>query len=188
MRQPANTPLQTLVAALPDEALRPLVLALLQNGASAPAAEPATPPRRAARPRLVAKPRRGGWPKGKPRRGRPPKVETAAALEAKLAARRERNNAAARAKRSAAKVEHASTSAQQTADQASNGNGVTQPKPTAAMLWAHAATLSPKAPWKAVARELGTNEQQAVDCYRLRKFPPGVAADALALFLELSPS
>jgi hypothetical protein len=60
MRQPAiPSTLHTLIAALPDEALRPLVLALLQNGATTPAALPA----RAAQP--VAKKRPHGWPKGK---------------------------------------------------------------------------------------------------------------------------
>lgn len=59
--QPKPDPsfLQALLAAVPDKALRPLVLELL-NGA-AETAPPATPVRR----------RRRGWPKGKPRGRRP---------------------------------------------------------------------------------------------------------------------
>jgi hypothetical protein len=184
-RQPA--PLHILINALPDEALRPLLLELLATGTSAIAESIPGPARRASRPRQAAKRRHGGgWPKGKPRRGpgRPPKVETAAEMEAKLAARRERNNAIARARRAAARpataTDHGSDGA--------GGNGAARPRPTAAMLWAHAAALSPKTPWRAVARELGVNEAQALDSYRLHKVPPGITPDLLAHFLELSPA
>jgi hypothetical protein len=61
MRQPAS-PLDILLAAIPDEALRPLVLALVTNGSAAPRAPLADPP-----PPPAAK--RAGWPKGR-KRGR----------------------------------------------------------------------------------------------------------------------
>jgi hypothetical protein len=56
MRQPTS-PLHALIAAVPDEALRELVLELLLNGSS-PSAHP-------------VRRRRRGWPKGKPRGRRP---------------------------------------------------------------------------------------------------------------------
>jgi transposase len=77
MRQPTS-PLHALIAAVPDNRLRELVLELLQNGA-AQTAPPATEVRR----------RRRGWPKGKPRgrrgstrahQGLPPKARAAQAI------------------------------------------------------------------------------------------------------------
>jgi hypothetical protein len=186
MRQPPS-PLEIMIAALPDAALRPLVLALLQNGAIANTpVEPVRAPRRARRPLTViagAK-RRGGWPKGKPRGrgpGRPPKDPDAAAVDEKLLARRERAKLAARAKRAAAKAALA-------------GNGQEQAKPeakapvTAAVFWRHAETLAPTKPWRIVARELGANEQLALDCHRNHTIPPGLTASAIERFLETSPS
>jgi hypothetical protein len=91
MRPPSTTPttsaLVALVAALPDEALRPLLLELL-NGASASAGEPA--PAGALAPEV--RKRRRGWPKGKPRGRRP---STRAQDEGSTRAHQMKNGAAA---------------------------------------------------------------------------------------------
>jgi hypothetical protein len=105
MRQSAtSSPLRVLIKALPDEALRPLLLALLENGTSSslplttPPATEEPPLRRAYRCRAGSRPpgrRRGP--------GRPLKAD--AEMEAKQAARRARNAERAREKRAALKAE-----------------------------------------------------------------------------------
>jgi hypothetical protein len=66
------------------------------------------------------------------------------------------------------------------------GNGIVNTKVTPAQrLWNHAEVLSPKAPWKAVARALESKEQQALDAFRIKVIPPGVADDAVSRFLKL---
>jgi hypothetical protein len=202
MRQPANAILQALVDALPDEALRPLVLALLQNGASVSSpVEPAQAPRRTRTPRIViakAK-RRGGWPKGKPRKRGPgrPRLDADSAA-AKREARREPNNLLARERRAVARAARTGAS--------SGGNGAgkaaaapcisdVSPSPeagaaavTPARFWDHAKALAPTKPWRAVARELGINEAVALDCHRNGSLPPGLSVAAITRFLELPTS
>jgi hypothetical protein len=229
MRQPAATsPLHTLIAAVPVEALRSLVLELLLDGA----AETSAPSQKrdghhAAAPfdqRSGRSGRRRGWPKGKPRGGPglPPRARAAAAIAAhpektnraiadeigvsvqtvmraragfaakapgrpgrspkkvaakvdpKLAARRQREAARLRAKRAAAREAKVGNGAEKAAE-------VTP----AQALWQHAETLAPKTPWRAVAREFGTNEAQALNCYRAGTLPPGMTPAAIERFLEL---
>jgi hypothetical protein len=101
MRQPASSPatanvILTLVCALPDEALRPLLLRLLlQDGAAAPRETSDVS-------------RRPGWPKGKPRGKRrvkvaeptvEPIVRSPTVPDPKLAAQRVKDAAAKRRKR-----------------------------------------------------------------------------------------
>jgi hypothetical protein len=210
MRQPALTsPLQALVAALPDDALRPLIVKLLQNDASMPLTAPAEDqepsPRRATRPRRTAKPRRGRPPSGKRRgrprktidpdldakiiarrrreaaqtRGRPRKVDRD--VDPKLLARRERAKLQARAKRAAIKA----AAEAEYSNGASNGNGAPRPAITPVRLWQHAEVLMPKMPWRIVARELNVNEAQSLDAHRSRSLPPGVTVNAIERFLEL---
>jgi transposase-like protein len=85
MRQP----LQILVDAIPDAALRPLVLELLQNGAT-PTAPVASAPNKpdVAETTTPAPPAKhaGGHPRGSPNKAKAPTVETGAAKAAKLAA------------------------------------------------------------------------------------------------------
>jgi hypothetical protein len=132
--------------------------------------------------------------RGKPRRppiavkGREPgrrrkasKPETAAEAEARRAVRRARYAEVAQARR-AAKAKRAAAKAKT----GSNGNG--NAEITAAQaLWQHAEQLAPKTPWRAIAREFGTNEAQAQNCYRNRTLPPGMTASAVERFLELAP-
>src|SRR5262245_34011538 len=107
MRQPATAALQILVSAVPDAALRPLLIELLLLNGAAPSAsanehkrsddtEPAAP---------GPVKRGGGWPRGKPR-GR--KVETEAERTARLArhaaAQRVRDTEKRRQKRAAAQL------------------------------------------------------------------------------------
>ena len=49
----------------------------------------------------------------------------------------------------------------------------------------HAALLQAKAPWRAVALELGINNAVALDCYRTHTLPPGVTEAIVTRFLEL---
>ena len=51
-----------------------------------------------------------------------------------------------------------------------------------------AALLQPKAPWRAVALELGTNNAVALDAYRTHTFPPGITEATVTRFLELPVS
>jgi hypothetical protein len=108
MRQPATTPLQLVVDALPDAALRPLLLELLQNGATsaaplAPDAAEATTP-----PATPAPATRRGWPRGKPRGRKAAAGETEFArterLALKAAAQRQRDSEKRRQKRAAAQL------------------------------------------------------------------------------------
>jgi hypothetical protein len=155
-------------------------------GASTPVAidDAAPPDRKPAR-------RRGGWPAGKPR-GRPPKAAVAAAE--KRAAQAVRNAERKRQRRAAARAQR-ETAQQATADAgavkpatASNGtanNGTGGKKGEAARLWAHAAKIDSKCPWRAVASEFELNRQATLDAYRLHALPPGVTVDAVERFLEL---
>jgi hypothetical protein len=183
MRPRADSPaitsaLYTILAHVPDDRLRQLLLILLSTIADAPA--PAAAEAVPEKPRTMKRRSRRGWPKGKPR-GRPRKVEIAAAADqssyAKLRARRERDAAARRARRAA---------------KAANGNGrpTSMPKasclptPTGEALWAKAEALRPKDPWKAVARGLGLNEAVVLDAFRHRTVPPGAEDNAIARFIE----
>jgi hypothetical protein len=187
MRQPTNAILESLIAALPDKALRPLILALLQNGASADTpVEPMRTPRHARRPRIVAAraKRRGGWPLGKKRGPGRPRLDADTAA-AKLAARRDRNNELARARRAAARAARTGD----TGSGADNGSAkAVSAEVTPARFWGHAEALAPTKPWRIVARELGVNEQLALDCHRNRSIPPALGASAIERFLETSPS
>jgi hypothetical protein len=181
MRQPPAPPsaLHVLVAALPDTALRPLLMELLELGTltgTTPVVEPAERPRRPYRRRP------GSKPPGR-RRGRSTKAAETEALEAKRAARREQAKLWARRKRAAAK--QATTTDHGNGAGTSNGNDGTKPVVSPARFWAHAKTLQPKTPWRAAARELGTNEAQMLDCYRTHDLPPGITAGAIEKFLEL---
>jgi hypothetical protein len=46
----------------------------------------------------------------------------------------------------------------------------------------HAEALVPGKPWKAVAREFGTSEQQNLDAFRNKTLPPGMSEDAASRF------
>jgi hypothetical protein len=113
---PATSALYTLISAVPPERLRELVLTLMLDGAAPAEAAPA--PRRGA-----AKRRKPGWPKGRKRGPRAPiapaipsaadraKALALASVDERLAARRERTNAAKRAKRAAARGNGAASAA-----------------------------------------------------------------------------
>src|SRR5207342_309055 len=102
----AATPLQILVAAIPNAALRPLLIELLQNGAM-----PTAPLAPDAAETTTSPAARRGWPRGKPR-GRKAHRRKAAAgetefarterLALKAAAQRQRDSEKRRQKRAAA--------------------------------------------------------------------------------------
>jgi transposase len=109
--------------------------------------------------------------------------ETGAQAKTKLAAHRKRRaemQARWRAKRAAAKAAKAKA-------KAGNGsNGADAAATPTQAFWRHAEMLQPMGPWKAVAREFGTNEAQAKDCYRKAVLPPGLPAAAVERFLEVA--
>ena len=167
MRQP----LQILVDAIPNAALRPLLIELLQNGAM-----PAPPPTPDAAETTTPATRRRGWPRGKPRKTAAA-GETAAERTARLA-----RHAAAQRRRDSEKRRQKLSSA------SGNGNGGTgSAAALAAKLWQRATTLSPSAPWKAVVQEFGVNSALALDHFRRRSLPP-VAHAAVTRFVETAPA
>jgi hypothetical protein len=198
------SPLRVLVAALPDAALRPLLIELLQNGAMRKTATPAPAAPKAARP--APKPAPAKRSPGRPR-GRPSKA-------AVLARQRERDAALKREKRAAAAEAKKSNTAQTSTAKANGANGAGSRElrrerdrarhaaraaaigPSSAVaaaaeaasaktLWQHAEKLQPKTPWRAVARELGINDAVALDAHRIHKLPPGITGDALTRFLAV---
>ena len=69
---------------------------------------------------------------------------------------------------------------------AGNGAGVNGASAlSAAALWKHAAKLEPKAPWRAVVRELGVSDSAAQFAHRDQAMPPNVSPAAAARFLTL---
>jgi hypothetical protein len=178
MRQPALDPsmLETLIAALPNAVLRPLLLSLLgvAPAATAATATPASAPKSPAR-------KRRGWIKGRPRKAPPREadrlVNAMAAAEAKRAAdqRREKEAAARKAKR-AAKAGNG--------DGGKAGNGSSEPTP-AQRLWQRAEAMQPRAPWRAVRDAFNVNEALAHDCFKTRTVPPGIAHGAIERFLDI---
>jgi hypothetical protein len=199
MRQPATTSpatssaaLATLIAAVPIERLRALVLELMLNGASAATLElptPTPPAKRLYRRRSSSRPpgrRRGRTTiaaKSRRRRSRKSRPELEV-VDPKLIARRKSSREHMQRKRAAAKAAKAAAQG----SPIGNGNAPGKaPEITAVTFWQHAETLTPTKPWRAVARELGTNEAQALDCYREGKLIPGLTAHAIERFLALAP-
>jgi hypothetical protein len=105
----------------------------------------------------------------------------AAAVDPKLVARRQRAAERQRAARATARQAKAGSS---NGSGASGGNSA-KVAATAQALWRQAEALAPKTPWRAIAREFGTNEAQALDAYRTRSLQPGMTASAIERFLEL---
>jgi hypothetical protein len=176
MRQPTTTPLQAIVAAIPDDRLRPLLMELLQNGAAPkalPAQTPATP---------MPTKRRGGWPAGR-KRGRPSKTTTAKAAAA-LARQRLRDAEKKREKRAAAQPAKPEATTKSNGNGGGNGTGAAI---TPAAIWEHAKKINPKSPWRAL-RDFEVNDQVALDAFRAKVLPPGFGAEAAAKFLEISVS
>jgi hypothetical protein len=203
MRQPAtSSALLTVVAALPTESLRPLLLQILLNGSGTDTPEPEPPART---------PQRcggGAWRCDRGVRRGPRKVAIAKAhteaADPKAAARWRRANERRRAKRAAERQAKASTgmdlagnparspvnkplsrSGKPSNGKPGNGSAPAESTPSASALWRRARTLQPRTPWKAVARGLGINEAQALDAHRNGSLPPGVAASAIERFLAL---
>jgi hypothetical protein len=195
MRHPSAAPsvLPILLAAISDERLVALIVALARNGPSAGAAAAAgddEPDAAAAPSPSVPQPikKQSGWPKGKRR--------VAGSIDAVKLARLKRNadnRRAARARKAstgngtkpngAGKSNgHDDAKGNGAGKLSAAGNGALTP---AATLWRHAMTLQPKFPWRLLSRELGINEAQALDAYRRGELPPGLSDTAVTRFLEL---
>jgi hypothetical protein len=159
----ATAAVRTLIAALPDACLRDLCIQLALNSLTSPqVTSPIEPSVR----------RKGGWPRGRPRRN--PGKEQEAKVDSKLAERRARDAAARKAKRHAAKA-------------AANANGQ-DAAVTPQAFWQHAEKLEPTRPWRAVTREFDVKEALAQNCYRKLSLPPHVGPMAVTKFLTLQPA
>jgi hypothetical protein len=187
MRQPVTGPttLRAVVNVLSDERLRTLVIQLAvelttHDDATAGAPELVLT---APRARRAYRRRAGSRPPGRRRGPGRPRKDPDLATEAKLAARRQRNNAAARARRAAARAQR--TGASNGSGTGGNGSPETTP---AQQLWQHAARLLPKRPWHAVATEFDLNDAMVLDAYRSKTLPPGLTPAAIERFLETSPA
>ena len=165
--------LRLLIAAVPGDRLRDLVLELLLHGAPAgasailaPATTAATDPAPAKRPR--------GWPKGVPRGPRKAKAENGTAAVEDYSVVRRRRYAEKRA-------------AERANGGNSRGNGhACDQSVSAEAFWNHARKLSPKEPWRSVVRELDISNGAAREALRNTALPSGVAAATVARFLTLT--
>lgn len=173
-REPAPI-LRALIAAVPDNRLRDLVLELALHGA--PSEEPATPapaPAPAVAPTPAKRKRtRPGWSAA--RRAAFEKAKAAAPA----AAARPDYNTVRRERRAAERVARA---AQKAGNGHSNGNGEGI---SAEAFWAHARRLSPREPWRAITREFGGSDADAREALRAMALPSGIATAAVARFLAL---
>jgi hypothetical protein len=166
---------ELMVAAIPEMRLRELFVRLILD--SLPPTPPPPPTQDAVRPR----------------RGRPPKAATAAngrrrrtirrgsakkVIDPKLQERRRRYEVKRRARR-AAKTTAAA------ADAGSNGKSQDPPPVTSQILWEHATRLEPTAPWRAVARELGTNIDVARHAFHTTSIPYGIGPMMMERFLTV---
>ena len=151
--------LRLLIAALPEDRLRELVLEILLGNLPARAAM-ADPPEPSAPAR-----RRAGWPRGKPRGPRK--------------AKRRRTTARRRSGQDPDQV--ADPAAGPGSCRADDATTII----TAATFWDHAEKLNRSRPWLAVAREFDVKEPIAQNCYRNVRLPPHVGPMAVERFLNL---
>jgi hypothetical protein len=169
---------ELMVAAIPEMRLRELFVRLILD--SLPPTPPPPPPAQDA---------------AKSRRGRPPKATVAAngrrrrtmrrgsakkIIYPKLQERRRRYEIKRRAR-------HAAKATAATVDAGSNGTGKSQDPPpvTSQALWDHATRLEPCAPWRAVARELGTHIDVARRAFHTTSLPYGVRPMMVERFLTV---
>ena len=152
----ANT-VQTLIAAIPDQRLRALVTEILaavvrcltaETAASAPDPVPDNGRRRRSRDKA-----RAHW--------------SQAQRDAHNAKLREQRKlaAASRSQRRSHRPKIASENKTSAGD-GTSGNGTGSGQVSAKALWKQAAKLEPKAPWRAVVRELGVPEGAAQNAHR----------------------
>jgi hypothetical protein len=172
MRAPAAAAVRNafhaVLNAMPEDKLRTLILELLLAGLS-PARQ--APHRKRGRPPKAVEEENAPLQRNTARRRRKGAVD-----EAKLAERRKRYAAKRKAKRQAAKAAAAKAAA-------ANANG--QDVISAEAFWRHAEKIEPKAPWKPVMREFGTNEGVAKHAFKSKGLPPHVGPVAVERFLAL---
>ena len=169
--------IRTLIAAVPDERLRELFVELALAALAVPAVEAPKPaPRNGRRRRARGK----GWRRGKgehkiDRRRR-------AYLDALNAKRREKRRAAALARVADGDAPKRRGRKPKSNGAEAHGNGTTV---SAEALWEHARKLEPKAPWRAVVRELGVSDGAAQLAHRNLAMPANISPAAAARFLTL---
>ena len=170
--------MHSLVAAIPEDRLRWLVLELLlgKMKLKAPAAARPIAPN-------GKKPARGGWPAGKPRGPRHVKSEEKAAPEAKATADKPTDKQLATARRREGDRKRTARNGQTTSNGNANGQGATpHADDLAVRVWQHAAKLEPGAPWKCL-RAHGVLDALSLDAYRVTRLPPGLRPDRSRSFL-----
>jgi hypothetical protein len=176
-----TTIVRTLIAALPDACLRDFCIQLALSLATSPPATATSSVEPSAR-------RKGGWPRGRPRRsatnGRR-RGTGAPAKAAELAERRARYAAARKAKRRAAKAQAAAKAPPPTAG---NGSSGAKGPVTAQAFWQRCEQIEPAAPWHIPVREFGVRDAVAQQAFRARTIPPRIGPMALSRFLELQVS
>jgi hypothetical protein len=169
MRATSSDPaaiVRLLVAAVPEDRLRSLLVALVLDDLM-PSMSITEPRRRRGRPPGAAAAANGRRRKAANGRRRAAKPD-----DPKLLARRQRYAARRAAARRAAKA-------------GSNGEDAVSVSPEA--LWRHAEKLEPTRPWAAVAREFGVKEAAAQQAHRSRGLPPGIGPMAITRFLTVQP-
>jgi hypothetical protein len=174
MRATANVAatVELMVAAIPEQRLRELFVRLILDSlppTPPPPASPVTPERRRGRPPKAAA-AANGRRRRTIRRGAAKKV-----IDPKLQERRRRYEVKRRARRAAKAA----------ADVVSNGKSQDPPPVTSQALWDHVTRLEPCAPWRAVARELGTHIDVARRAFHTTSLPYGVRPMMVERFLTV---
>jgi hypothetical protein len=160
---------RALVASLPEDRLRGLLVALVLEGLMPPTS--------------ITEPRR--------RRGRPPTAAAAANGRRRKAANgrlRGAVKAVTEAKPVARKrgrraLREARPAPEPAGETAGNGNGAVAITPEA--LWRHAERIEPQAPWRAIMREFDVPAAAAQQAYRSLSLPRQVGPMAVTKFLAL---
>jgi hypothetical protein len=179
----AAATVRALIAAIPEQCLRDLCLQLAINSlATPPATSPVEPGAR----------RKGGWPRGRPRRtmtkSRRRETGPAKNVDPKLAERRKRYEAKRAAARRAARHDAKAAEAAKV-PQPTTGNGNAEDTPiTADAFWQRCEQIEPKAPWRVPMREFDVKNAVAQQAFRARTLPPRIGAMAISRFLELQAS
>ena len=132
----AESTIRALIATIDEQRLRALIVELIITALRCMAASPASPE--------VAAP---------PSNGRRRRHWSRARRAAENTKRREKRRATPRRRSRRPKVDASGNGSEPTA----NGRFAVSP----AALWEHAAKLEPKAPWRAIVRELGVTESAA---------------------------
>jgi hypothetical protein len=166
---PAANTVRNLIDTIPDDRLRQLVVEIsiaalrcLMADSDAPAA---------AAPAANGSPRR--------------RHLTTARREAHNAARREKRKRGAQARGAKRHKPKATNEGKVSTSNGAGESTASNGQVSATALWKHATKLEPKAPWRAVVRELGVSDGAAQNAHRNETLPANISPAAVARFLTL---